>query len=89
MLYQKLKGAACHKKQLEPYTPSSNTARTEIKELKKGASHKMLLLRAPKYLWDDCSELEAYFRFNTSHDIYQVDGKAIKMVMPGESSDIS
>ena len=33
--YQKLKGAACHLKHLDPYTLWSNAAEREIKELKK------------------------------------------------------
>ena len=40
--YQKLKNAACQLKQLEPYTPWSNAAEKEIKELKKGAGCKLL-----------------------------------------------
>ena len=67
--YQKLKDAAYHLKQLEPYTSWSNAAEREreIKELKKGAGHKLLRSRAPKLLWDDCLELEAYVRSNTAH----------------------
>ena len=48
--HQKLKEAACHLKQLEPYIPSSNAAEREIEELKKRASHKLLQSRAPKCL---------------------------------------
>ena len=48
--HQKLKEAACPLKQLEPYTPWSNATERKIKELKKGASHKLLRSRAPKYL---------------------------------------
>ena len=48
--HQKLKEAACHLRQLEPYTPWSNAAEREIKELKKGACHKLLQSRAPKQL---------------------------------------
>ena len=87
--HQKLKEAACHLKQLEPYTHWSNVAEREIKELKKGAGCKMLWSRAPKCLWDDCLKLEAYIRFNTAHDIYKLDGEVPKTVMSGETSDIS
>ena len=48
--HQKLNESACHLKQLEPYTPWSNAAEREIKELKKGSSHKPLWSRAPKCL---------------------------------------
>ena len=51
--HQKLKEDACHLKQLESYTPWSNAAEREIKELKKGAGCK-LQSRGPRCLWDDC-----------------------------------
>ena len=47
---QKLKDAACCLKQLEPHTPRSNVAKRNIKELKKGASCKLLRSRASKCL---------------------------------------
>ena len=87
--HQKLKEAVCHLKQLEPYTPWSNSAEREIKELKKGAGHKMLWSRAPKCWWNICFELEAYIRSNTAHDIYKLDGEVPKTVTSGETSDIS
>ena len=87
--YQKLKDAACHLKQLEPYTFWSNAAEKEIKELKKGARHKLLWSRAPKCLWDDCWELEAYSRFNTAHNINKLDGEVRKTVISGKKWDIS
>ena len=87
--HQKFKEAACHFKQLEPYTPWSNAAKREIEELKKGASHMMLWSRAPKHLWDDCLELEACIRSNTAHDKYKLEGEVHKTVMSGETSDIS
>ena len=87
--HQKLKEAACHLKQLEPYTPRSNTAEREIKELKKGAHHKLLQSRAPKHLWDDCLELDAYIRSNTAHEINKLDREVPETIMSGEMSDIS
>ena len=76
-------------KQLEPHTSWSNAAEREIKEFKKGASHKLLWFRAPKHLWDDCLELEAYMRSNTAHEIYKLDGEVPKTVLSDETSDIS
>ena len=84
-----LKDAACHLKQLEPYTPWSNAAEREIKELKKGAGHKLLWSRTPKCLRDDCLELEAYIRSNTAHEIYRLDGEVPETVMSCKASDIS
>ena len=73
--YQKIKDAAFQLKQLESYTHWSNTAERDIKELKKGASCKLLWSRAPKHSRDDCLELKAYLRSNTAHDIYKLDGR--------------
>ena len=42
-----------------------------------------------KVLCDDCLELEAYIRSNTANNIYKLDRDVPKMVMPGETSDIS
>ena len=56
-------------KTVEPYTPWSNAAGKEIKEIKKGVMCKLLKSRAQKHLWDNCLELEAYNRSNTAHDI--------------------
>ena len=68
--YQKFKDAACQLKQLEPCTQWPNAAERQIKELKKGTGCKWLWSRAPKHLWDDCLELEAYIRSNCAHEIY-------------------
>ena len=51
---EKLKKAACHLKQFEPYTPWSNAAEKEKKELMKWAGCKVLKSKAPKHLWDKC-----------------------------------
>ena len=44
-IHQKLKDAVCYLKQLESYTPWSNAAERELKDLKKGAGHKLLRSR--------------------------------------------
>ena len=76
--HQKLKDAACQLKHFEPYTPWSNASEREIKELKNGAGHKLLISRAPKCLWYDCLELETYIRSNTAHEIYKLDEEVPK-----------
>ena len=60
-----------------------------LKEMKKEAGYKLLWSREPKYLWDDCLELEAYIRSNTVPEIYKLDGEVPETVMSGETSDIS
>ena len=79
--HQKLKDTAFQFKQLKPYTPSSNAAEREIKELKKGAGHKLCFQREPRHLWGDCLELEAYSSSNTAHEIHKLDGEVPKTVM--------
>ena len=49
----------------------------------------MLWWRAPKHLWDDCLELEAFIRSNIAHGIYKTDGQVLKPMMSGEVTDIS
>lgn len=44
---------------------------------------------APKQLWDDCAEREAYIRSNTTHDIYSLNGQVPVTIVSGETADIS
>ena len=57
---RKLKEASCHLKQMEPFTPWSNSAKREIKELKKGSGRKLIKPGTPKRLWDVFLELESH-----------------------------
>ena len=86
---RKARQADCHIKQIEPHSPWQNAAEGTIRELKRGAARKMVKTRAPKRLWDDCLELEAYIRSNTAHDIFQLRGDVPETVISGETSDIS
>ncbi len=58
--FQKFVVAHCQLTQTKPYSPWQNAAKSEIKELKKGLQCKMFTTGAPRHLWDDCLELEAY-----------------------------
>ena len=49
----------------------------------------MVRAEAPKKIWDDSLEYEAYVRSNTAHDIYTLQGEVPELVMSGETSDIS
>lgn len=86
---RKLKEASCQLKQLEPYSPWTNAAEREIKELKKGASRKMIARQVPKRLWDDCLEFESHIRSNTVNSVYKLNGEVPETVMSGQTSDIS
>ena len=44
---------------------------------------------APKRLWDDCLEREAYVRSFTAHDIYRLNGQVPETLVSGETADIS
>ena len=86
---RKCREADCYVKQTEPYTPWSNAAEGVIRELKKGVARKMIETKAPKRLWDDCLELEAYIRSHTAHDIYGLEGEVPQTLVSGETPDIS
>ena len=66
--HEKLKDAACQLKQLEPYNSLSNAAKREIKDLNKGAGHKLFQSRAMKQMQNNCLEFEACIRSNTAYD---------------------
>jgi hypothetical protein len=86
---RKLRQADCHKRQTEPYSPWMNAAEGCIRELKRGASRKMLKAGSPKTLWDHCIELEGYIRSCTVNDIYETRGETPETVMTGNTADIS
>ena len=76
-------------RQTEPHTPWSNAAEAAIRELKKGVGRQMVRSGAPKRLWDDCLEREAYVRSLTAHDIYRLNGQVPETLVSGETADIS
>jgi hypothetical protein len=86
---RKCKQAQIHRKQIEPLTPQSNAAETAIKELKNGTARKMFNSKAPKRLWDDCIELEAYIQSNTWNNRYANQGEVPETIISGQTSDIS
>jgi hypothetical protein len=89
MFRHKCREAVIRVKQTEPYTPWSNAAEAAIRELKKGVGRQMVRSRAPKRLWDDCLEREAYVRSLTAHEIYRLDGQVPETLVSGETADIS
>eukprot|EP00804_Cyclotella_cryptica_P001676 CCRYP_009051-RA/>CCRYP_009051-RA protein AED:0.08 eAED:0.08 QI:0/0/0/1/0.5/0.6/5/0/841 len=85
----KCKEASCLLQSTEPYSPWSNSAEREIRELKKGAARKLTRSGAPRRLWCFALEYEAYVRSHTAHDIYRLDGRVPETVVSGETADIS
>eukprot|EP00804_Cyclotella_cryptica_P020326 CCRYP_014066-RA/>CCRYP_014066-RA protein AED:0.16 eAED:0.16 QI:0/0/0/1/1/1/3/0/747 len=86
---RKCKEASCLLQSTEPYSPWSNSAEREIRELKKGAARKLTRSGAPRRLWCFALEYEAYVRSHTAHDIYRLDGRVPETVVSGETADIS
>eukprot|EP00804_Cyclotella_cryptica_P017247 CCRYP_016811-RA/>CCRYP_016811-RA protein AED:0.26 eAED:0.25 QI:0/0/0/1/0.5/0.66/3/0/445 len=85
----KCKEAHCYLQSTEPYSPWSNSAKREIRELKKGAAQKMMRSGAPQWLWCFALEFKSYVQSHTAHDIYRLDGHVPEMVVSGETADIS
>ena len=86
---KKCRDAGVHVKQTEPHSPWSNSAEAAIRELKKGVGRQMVRSAAPKRLWGDCLEREAYVRLFTAHDIYKLNGQVPETIVSGETADIS
>ena len=89
MFRRKCREAEIRAKQTEPYTPWSNAAEAAIRELKKGVGRQMVRSKAPKRLWHDCLEREAYVRSLTAREIYRLDGQVPETLVSGETADIS
>jgi hypothetical protein len=85
---QKCKEAHCYLQSMEPYSPWSNSAKREIRELKKGAARKLTQSGAPRQMWCFALEYKLYVRLHTTHDIYRLDGRVPKTVVSGETADI-
>ena len=86
---RKAREMGCHVKQTEPYTPWSNTAEAAIREVKRGAGHKMAKTQTPSKLWDHCLELEGYIRSHTAINSFELQGQVPEMVLSGQTADIS
>ena len=55
---RKFKEALCHLRWTEHFTPWSNAAEREIRELKKGSGRRLIKSGMPTRLWDDFLELK-------------------------------
>ncbi len=86
---QKPQDAGCEKKTTESFSPWQNAGEWEIKDIKKGASRKLLLTNMPRRLWDNGLQYEAYVRSHTAHDIFKLDGEVPETVMSGKTANIS
>ena len=80
--------AGSHMKQTEPYSQWSNAAKGSIRELKRGVGREMVRSQAPKQLWDDCLEREAYVRSLTALNVYGLSGQVPETIVSGETAHI-
>ena len=85
----KCKEATCYLQGTEPYSPWSNSAEHEIRELKMSAARKLTRSVTPRQLWCFALEYKSYVCSHTAHDIYQLDGRIPETVVLGETADIS
>ena len=74
---------------MEPYSPWSNSAKHEIRELKKGAARTLMWSGGPLWLWCFALEYKLYVRSHTAHNIYRLDGRVPKTVVSGETANMS
>ena len=69
VMNRKLKEALCHLRRTEPFNLLLNAAVREIKELKKDFGRNMIKSKTPKWLLDNCLEIEWYIRSTTTNCI--------------------
>ena len=74
---------------MEQYSPWQLQAEGTTRELKEGAVRNMVQSGAPRRIWDNALDFEAYVRSNTAFDIYILRGEVPETVMLGGTSDIS
>ncbi len=79
----KCKEASCYLQSTEPYSPWSNSAKHEIRELKKGAARKLTRSGVPLRLWCFSLDYEVCVQLHTTHDIYQLDGRVPETIVSG------
>ena len=87
--FRKCKEAMCCLRGTKPYSPWSNSAVHEIRELKKGAARKLTWSGVPRSLWCFALEYKSYVCLHTAHDIYQLDGHVPEMAILVETADVS
>ena len=74
---------------MELYYPWQLQAEGTIRDTKKGAGKNMVQAGAPKQIWDDTLDFEAYVRSHTALDVYVLQVQVPKTVMLGGNFDIS
>ena len=84
-----MKEASCYLRSTEPYSPRSNYAEREIRELKKGAPRKLTRYGVPRQLWCFGLEYKLYVCSHTAHEIYKLDGRVPETVVSWETADVS
>ena len=86
---RKYRESGCHIKQVEPYSPWSNSAEVAIKVLKLDTDRDLRQSQSPKVLWDDCLERRSYIKSLTTNDHSTLQGECPETLINGETPDIS
>ncbi|KAL7475679.1 hypothetical protein ACHAW6_001592 [Cyclotella cf. meneghiniana] len=86
---RKCKEAHCYLRSTESYSPWSNSADHEIREVKKGKARKLMWSGVPLRLWCLALEYELYVCLHTAYDIFQLDKHVPVMVVLGKTTNIS
>ena len=86
---KKCRESGCHIKQVEPYSPWSNSCEVAIRQLKLASGRDLRQSHCPKVLWDDCLERQAYIRSFTANKDYTLQGECPETLINGETPDIS
>jgi hypothetical protein len=89
MFRRKCREAGIRVKQNQTLHPMVQCRRGGNSRAERGVGRQMVRSRAPKRLWDDRLEREAYVRSLTAHEIYRLDGQVPETLVSGETADIS
>ena len=68
---------------MDSYSPWKLRTEGSIRDLNKGDVRKMVQAGAPKQIWEDELEFEAFVRSNTALDIYMLQEEVPETVMLG------
>jgi hypothetical protein len=87
---KKARDAGIHIKQTEAHTQKVNHAEVAIQELKKSTRQKMVRMKSPTLLWDNCLELEAEdIMSHTAYEGFMLQGEVPQAMVSGQTCNIS
>jgi hypothetical protein len=87
--HKKCQEASYHVRQMEPHSQWMNAAENGMRELKKDSSRQMLKKHSPKWLCDNCLELQAFIKSHTVGNELWLKRKTPETMLSGETANIS